>query len=64
MIGQLIFERSSSVTSISVNPEWYSQFIVSSACMSLQLGVRGLTTSRVSGRVSIEFKLNLATRRV
>ena len=30
----------------------------------LQLEARGLTTSRVSGRVSIEFKLNLATRRV
>ena len=32
--------------------------------MSLRLEARGLTASRVSGRVSIEFKLNLATRRV
>ena len=37
---------------------------VDSAFISLRLEARGLTTSRVSGRVSIEFKLNLATRRV
>ena len=37
---------------------------IDSVCKSLRSEARGLTTSRVSEKVSIEVKLNLATRRV